>query len=327
MDIERPSELIAYLRECHHITADEQPRVTVLAGGVSNRTVLLERAGGRAWVFKQALAKLRVAADWFSSPERIHREALGLRWLGELLPPGSTPRLVLEDHENHLLAMEAVPQPHENWKTMLMRGDVRRETVEQFGLLLHAIHHQAAARREELEPVFRDTSFFESLRLEPYYAYTADRTPQAAAFLRALIADTRAVRATLAHGDYSPKNILVRDDGIVLLDHEVIHWGDPSFDIGFSLALILSKAHHLQGCRANFMDAAHLYWKSYADSSHERRAVRHTLACLLARVDGRSPVEYLDDHERPRQRAAALKQMADTPGTIDELIERFASCL
>ncbi len=106
-------------------------------------------------------------------------------------------------------------------------------TVEQFGRLLHAIHHQAAARREELEPVFRDTSFFESLRLEPYYAYTAAKRRKPPRFCATLIAETRAVRATLAHGDFSPKNILVRDDGIVLLDHEVIHWGDPAFDSAF----------------------------------------------------------------------------------------------
>src|SRR3954464_13347838 len=122
LDIERPGELVSYLRETGRIAADETPRVQVLAGGVSNRTVLVERQSGEAWVVKQALAKLRVAVDWFSSPERIHREALGLRWLERLAPPGTTTPLVFEDHAQHLLAMDAVPQPHENWKTMLLAG-------------------------------------------------------------------------------------------------------------------------------------------------------------------------------------------------------------
>src|ERR1700735_804539 len=124
MNIECSDELTGYLRERGYIRKDEFPRVAVLAGGVSNRTVLVERENGTAWVLKQALAKLRVASDWFSDPERIHREALGLRWLGELTAAGATPRLIFEDHEHHFLAMEAVPQPHENWKSMLLRGEV-----------------------------------------------------------------------------------------------------------------------------------------------------------------------------------------------------------
>ena len=71
LDIEQPDALLAYLREQGHIAATEQPLIRILAGGVSNRTVLVERPTGEAWVVKQALAKLRVQVDWFSSPERI----------------------------------------------------------------------------------------------------------------------------------------------------------------------------------------------------------------------------------------------------------------
>ncbi len=327
MNIECAAELIGYLRGGGHIGKDENPRITVLTGGVSNRTVLVERENGTAWVLKQALARLRVASDWFSSPARIQREALGLRYLSQLAPPDAIPRLIFEDQERHFLAMEAVPQPHENWKTMLLRGEVGRDAVEQFGRLLGGIHRGALARREELEPIFRDGSFFESLRLEPYYAYSAGQTAEAGAFLRELIAETRAARVTLVHGDFSPKNILVRNERLVLLDHEVIHWGDPAFDLGFSLTHFLSKAHHLRAQRGKFAEAAHWYWKSYNDSSCEARAVRHTLGCLLARVDGRSPLEYLDADERRRQRAAVLGLMAAPPSGIDDLIERFVSCL
>ena len=211
---------------------------------------------------------------------------------------------------------------------MLLRGEVDRVAVEQFGRLLGGIHRQARARREELEPVFRDRSFFESLRLEPYYAYSArDGHTEASAFLRELMAETRAARLTLVHGDFSPKNILIRNKRLVLLDHEVIHWGDPAFDLGFSLTHFLSKAHHLRPHRKKFADAAHLYWKSYGDNSCEARAVRHTLGCLLARVDGKSPLEYLDADEGRRQRAAVLGLMAAPPSAMDELIERFLSCL
>src|SRR5688500_8276374 len=84
LDIEQPDQLLAYLRAEGHIAQDETPHCQTLSGGVSNRTVLVEHPSGESWVLKQALAKLRVPVDWFSSPERVHREALGLRWLQEL---------------------------------------------------------------------------------------------------------------------------------------------------------------------------------------------------------------------------------------------------
>jgi tRNA A-37 threonylcarbamoyl transferase component Bud32 len=290
---------------------------------------------GERWVVKQALAKLRVQVDWFSSPERIHREALGLRWLQQLAPPGTITPLVFEDHDDHLLAMEAVPQPHENWKTMLLRGQLETDHVEQFARLLGSIHRQGHLRRAEIEPVFSDRSFFESLRLEPYYGYTATQVAGAALFLTDLIHSTLARRDTIVHGDYSPKNVLVYDNLLILLDHEVIHFGDPGFDLGFSLTHLLSKAHHLPALRTDFADAAVLYWKTYQSTlgdvpfaeELQPRAVRHTLGCLLARVRGRSPLEYLDQDERSRQAELVVTLMTDPPATIADLADRFVAGL
>jgi 5-methylthioribose kinase len=341
LDIEQPNALLAYLRAHGHIAAAEQPLIRNLAGGVSNRTVWVERPNGEAWVLKQALAKLRVSVDWFSSPERVHREALGLRWLAQLAPPGAITPLVFEDHTHHLLAMQAVPHPHDNWKSLLLAGRLEGSHVSQFGRLLGAIHRHAFERRQEIAPVFADCSFFESLRLEPYYSYTAGQVPAAAPFLHALIEETRACRLTLVHGDYSPKNVLVHQNRLILLDHEVIHWGDPAFDLGFSLTHLLSKAHHLPRQRAAFATAAKAYWRSYLEAGGdafllatqrgpggvETRAVRHTLACLLARVVGRSPLEYLDETARARQREAVLALLPNPPSHIPELVNQFIAKL
>lgn len=335
LDIEQPWALTAWLRGRGLIAAGEEPACTVLAGGVSNRTVLVEREGGTAWVVKQALARLRVEVEWFSSPERIHREALGLRWLAELAPPGSTTPPVFEDHADHLLGMAAVPRPHVNWKTMLLAGDLHRDHVRQFAALLGQVQRRAWDRRAELEPIFRDRSFFETLRLEPYWAYTADQVPAARAFLEALIDDIRARPITLVHGDYSPKNVLVHDGRLILLDHEVIHWGDPAFDLGFAYTHLLSKAHHVASCRRAFAAAVREHWSAYRDAlgdppwaaDLEPRAVRATLGCLLARVAGRSPLEYLDTAARDRQQAAVLAIIPDPPATIDGLADAFLGAL
>jgi len=328
LDIEDPTQLIAYLESAGHIQADERPQVTTLPGGVSNRTVLLKRAAGEEWVLKQALAKLRVEADWFSDPTRIHREAAGLRWLGRHAPPGAVPELLFEDHRHHLLAMRAVPQPHRNWKELLLAGRVVPEQVRRFGLLLGVIHRRGYQRREETARLFADRTFFETLRLEPYYHYTATRVPTAAEFLAALVDETRACRLTLVHGDYSPKNILLHQGELVLLDHEVIHFGDPAFDLGFALTHLLSKALHLPSKKQDFLTAALIFWRAYLESlaavpwlgELEARALRHTLACMLARAQGRSPLEYLSAEARARQRDRVLALLAAPPATLNELL-------
>ncbi|MGD9855134.1 MAG: phosphotransferase family protein [Planctomycetaceae bacterium] len=337
LDIEDAAALVAYLRSRGRIGERETPRIQVLAGGVSNRTVLVERGAEvrSDLVIKQALSKLRVDVDWYSDPARVHREALGLRRLAELLPDGSVPQFVFEDRADHLLAMTAVPQPHENWKTRLLSGRIDFGYVSQFAEILAAIHRGADERRDELAREFDDRSFFESLRQEPYYAYTAGQVPEASEFLNLLIDETRRRRWTLVHGDFSPKNILIHRERLVLLDHEVIHWGDPAFDVGFSMTHLLSKAHHLKQHREAFAAAALSYWNVYAGAIGTGRwqnglqdhCVRHTLGCLLARAAGRSPLEYLSHNERTRQLRVVMELMARTPSTMNELVARFVERL
>jgi 5-methylthioribose kinase len=326
LDIENVDSLIAYLRAQHRIEPSESPLVRILVGGVSNKTVLVQRASGASWVLKQALPKLRVQADWFSDPARVHREANGLRWLPKLAPAGSITPLAFEDPTQHLLAMAAVPEPHENWKTMLLAGRIEEDHVIQFGRMLGEIHRRSSEMQDEVERVFRDRSFFESLRLEPYYLHTAQQIPEASRFLHDLIAHTRSRQSALVHGDYSPKNILIRQGRLILLDHEVIHWGDPAFDVGFALTHLLSKANHLPQFRERFTDSARTFWREYnsivSDNSQDQ-AIRHMLGCLLARVAGRSPLEYLDASARARQQSAALSLMSETPATIEKLIDSF----
>ena len=331
LDIEEPDALLAYLRRAGHIEASETPALERLAGGVSSRTVRVQRTNGEAWVLKQSLAKLRVSVEWFSDPRRIHNEAAALRWLQVLAPAGAAPALVFEDHAQHLLAMQAVPAPHANWKALLLAGGLAERHVIGFGQLLATIHGRSSERLGEVAPDFPDPSFFETLRVEPYYRYTAGQVPEAAGFLAALIDDMLAQRLALVHGDYSPKNVLIYGDRLVLLDYEVAHIGDPAFDLGFSLAHLLSKAHHLEAQRAEFGRAAELYWAAYAEAlggvacrpALEARAVRHGLGCLLARVAGRSPLEYLDAQERARQKAAVLALRPEPPTTVAALSRRF----
>ncbi|MCY4018749.1 MAG: phosphotransferase [Chloroflexi bacterium] len=328
LNIEDPTQLMRYLRRHARIDAAERPRFTTLKGGVSNRSVWVQFDHKPGWVMKQALAKLRVQVDWFSAPQRIQREAAGLSWANKLIP-GHVPDLLFLDEAHHILAMSAVPQPHENWKTLLLGGKICTRFARDFGRLLARIHN-AALDHSGIESAFAEVRFFEELRLEPYYGYAATQAPQARAFLENLIKDTSNRRFALVHGDYSPKNVLISQGKLVILDFEVIHFGDPAFDVGFSMTHFLSKAHFLPVHRRSFIDMAAEYWRAYItrlDPALVERlqpsAVDHTLACLLARVAGRSPLEYLDKAHRSRQKGIVLELIQREIGTLPELIDVF----
>lgn len=332
-DIEDFEALRHYLAGRGFAKPGEMISLEKLAGGVSNRTVRLAWADGHGWVLKQALSKLRVNVDWFSSPERIGVEAKALRWLNRSAPPGTTPAFVFEDLGNHLLGMEAIPAGHENWKSVLLSGKIVSDHFEQFGLLLGTIHRKSSECRAEVASAFADATYFESLRLEPYYLYTAQNISAAAEFLNALAQETLQHKDSLVHGDFSPKNTLIYRSKLILLDYEVVHFGDPAFDVGFALTHFLSKAHHLPRVRARLASAAELFWQAYHDEvmhidwarAVEPRVVRHTLGCLLARVVGKSPLEYLTPRERARQHDVVLTLMKEPPDDIPDLIAEFVS--
>jgi 5-methylthioribose kinase len=330
-DIEDFDGLRDYLTTRGYIKSGETVSFTNLRGGVSNRTVKVAWTDGRGWVLKQALAKLRVDVDWFSSPERIGVEAKALRCLNRLAPPGTTPAFIFEDLTQHLMGMEAIPEEHENWKNVLLSGRIISDHFEQFGLLLGAIHRRSSEAISEVRQLFSDTTYFENLRLEPYYLYAARNTEEASDFLNALARETLLHKDCLVHGDFSPKNTLIYQNKLILLDYEVVHVGDPGFDLGFALTHFLSKAHHLPTERYRLACAAELFWQVYREEiaqlnwakELEQRVVRHTLGCLLARVAGKSPLEYLTSAEMIRQRDAVLALMREPPASVPKLIAEF----
>ncbi len=331
LDIEQPTQLAEYLRAMGRIGEKEVPQMRVLTGGVSHRGVLVLRRKGEPWLLKQAREIPGVAVDWHANPRRLEREALGLRYLAELLPPGSVPELLFEDREHHVLAMTAVPRPHANWKSLLLHGQLEREHVVQFGEMLAAIHRSSHERHAELFQVFKDRSLFELLRVEQYYLYSAEHCPAASKFLRDLVAHTRVVRQALVHGAYCPGNIMVHDGRLILLDQEIIHFGDPAFDLGFAVSHFLSTTHHLIPQHAALVTGMADFWRIYSEAlggvpwggSIGPRAVKHTLACLLAGVVGRSPLGYFDPAERMGQAEVALELMQNPPEDVPVLIDAF----
>ena len=267
--------------------------------------LLAESGSGRRWVFKQALGRLRVAEEWLADRTRIHREAAAMRALAPLLPEGAVPRVTFEDRENFIYAMEAAAPDAEDWKTRLLRGERDAEVARQAARILAAIGKRGAWWREE----FGDQHCFEQLRLDPYYRFTASRHPDLREAFEEAIAMARRPLA-MVHGDFSPKNLLVSvERQVTLIDFEVIHYGDPAFDAAFLLNHLL-----LKGARELGLACARELREFDAPA-----VIRH-LGCLhLARVDGKSPAEYLTETERVRARAAAREMILYPPKTIEEI--------
>ncbi|CAN0060009.1 unnamed protein product, partial [Chrysoparadoxa australica] len=187
--------------------------------------------------------------------------------------------------------------------------------------------HAIGSQDETAKKQFADRSYFINLRIEPYYEYSKARLPETEFFYDQLIKDTLDTVATVVHGDFSPKNILVKNNNLILLDFEVMHFGDPAFDLGFAITHFLSKANYLDNVQ--FVEAALVFWESYQqcfksmESCLEERIVRHVLGCMIARVHGRSPLEYLADSQQSWQSATTLKLISTRHDSLADLFEEY----
>ena len=269
-----------------------------LTGGVSSDIWRIDLQTGPI-VVKRALAKLRVAADWQAPVSRNLYEARWMRRAAAAVP-GCVPDLLGQDDASGALAMQYLPpERYRLWKTALRDGEANAGFAASVAGGLARIHARTAADPAVAADFPTDAIFYD-IRLEPYLAATAAAHPDRADALRALIAATQANKCALVHGDISPKNILVGPDGPVFLDAECAWWGDPAFDLAFCLNHLLLKCLWTPAATAGFLACfaamvsayrAGITWEP--PDATEARAARLLPGLLLARVDGKSPAEYI----------------------------------
>ena len=311
---------LAYLAERHWPGAP-QATITPLGGGVSNTVLLAESPGSRI-VCKQALEKLRVEADWRSRPDRTLREADALQAVAPLLPPGAVPEILFIDRPNCIYAMAAAPASSTDWKTALLRGQIDPAVASSAGHTLGAII-KGTWQQPVWEAQFGDQTVFDELRLDPYYRFTAARHPDCAPHFEQLIASCNTRRVSLVHGDWSPKNLLTTESGVMAIDFEVVHYGNPCFDTGFLLCHLVLKSIHMPAHAPALKACAHAFWDALALPQELPGTIAHLGGLLLARADGKSPAEYLTPPERDHLRRTA-KRIIKTP---PESIEKIWQCL
>lgn len=307
------------------------PPMTPLAGGVSSDIWRVDLPAGPVCV-KRALPRLKVAALWEAPVERNRYEWEWLREAGRIAP-ACVPPLVAHDVEAGCFAMGFLdPAAHPLWKAQLRGGLARETTARAVGERLAAIHG-ATAGRARVRDRFATDAIFHAIRLEPYLAATAARHPDLADRLGAVLARTADTKRALVHGDVSPKNVLVGPDGPVFLDAECAWYGDPAFDLAFCLNHLLLKCLWTPDAAPAFLrsfDAlaetylARVDWEPRA--AVEARAAQLLPALFLARVDGKSPVEYITaEAGRERVRRTARPLIRTPPTALAAVREAWAA--
>lgn len=283
---------------------------TPLTGGVSSDIWRVD-AGAQSWCVKRALAQLKVAAEWKAPVERNAFEWDYMQ-VASAIAPGQVPQPIAHDKARGLFAMAwLAPDRHRLWKGELLAGQVDVGDAAAMGDLLGRIH-SATAREPSLAERFATDASFHALRIDAYLLATARAHPDLAPLIEPIAAQTALTKRVLVHGDVSPKNIMLGPDGPILLDAECAWFGDPAFDLAFCLNHLLIKrlvVPDAQNALAQAFDdmastyLAHVDWEE--PSAVEARAAALLPILALARVDGKSPVEYLDEPQR-----VALRKMA-----------------
>jgi aminoglycoside phosphotransferase (APT) family kinase protein len=313
------------------VGADQPISFVPLTGGVSSDVYRVD-VPGRVICVKRALAKLKVAADWRAPVERNRWEVEWMRIAGAIVPM-AVPEILGEDREVGCFAMAYLPADrYPVWKTLLANGVADRGTAAAVGATLGRIH-AATADRPDIAARFPTDDIFYAIRLEPYLVATARAHADLAPTLDALVERTRSTKRALVHGDFSPKNLLIGETGPVILDAECAWYGDPAFDIAFVLNHLLLKGAWRTQWRARYVDAFEALAAAYfgevdweSPASCEARTAALLPALMLARVDGKSPVEYLtDDASTEEVRAFAREALLNPTGKLDEIARRWSA--
>ena len=314
------STVVAYLTKRGIISGLAE--VEELTGGVSN-VVLGIKSGDKDLVLKQALPQLKVAAVWKADQRRAIVEANGMKLLHSITPE-SVPDLIDLDPDEFTLTMDRLPRECTVWKTDLLEGVIKPSIGEDLGRILATWHNFGASSKEALDAYMED-SLFDQLRVTPFYRAVAKVNPALDNRIQELITEISTMKITLVHGDFSPKNIMITGaDKPIVLDFEVMHTGNPVFDLGFVSAHLLCKFLRTEDStqRALLRETAIAFINSYAKTCSipvSTSLPHHVAVIALARVEGVSPVNYLDEAAKARVQSVTKSAIANPSATFEGL--------
>jgi hypothetical protein len=357
---------LAYLRSRGNVSSDGEVLVQNLSGGVASAVLKImdmnagEPVGtdtrspgqikrglpdkrmrtGACFVIKQPLEQFRTAAKWVVDRDRVWVERDALAMLHELLPADSIPTVLWSDEENYVLAISAAPVGSLNWKRELLAGRVDRRAAEAAAGFL-ALMHSSTMGQSAWSGRFGDPRGFIQQRIDPYFRFTAAKQPSVSAALQRVEQLLLNNPRCLIHGDFSPKNMLWRAGtadhkaNLFVLDFEVVFYGNPAFDAATLINHLLLKAFHLGKRWRAAMIGADYFWQTYRETAPKPlageasdRGGKILAALMLARLDGKSAVEYITDEPlKEAIRKCAMELLLSSDDTMDFAIDLTAEYL
>ena len=332
IELDAPATEVLRMLYSDGLIRDPAATITPLSGGVSS-AIYLVRADNRQFVVKRALPKLKVKQEWLADTSRSGNEAAYISYVARFLPH-DVPRLEYVSADHGYFCMEYLGESWQNWKEMMLGGWCDPGVATSAVGLLGKIHARSAQDREARER-FQTLANFEQLRIEPYLLATARRHPRLKEILEAEASRLRSARNVLTHGDFSPKNILVSPERLMVVDCECAWYGDAAFDVAFLLSHLFLKslARPAIGPWQKIVEVA---WSSYLASRFADEIQRDDgrdvldaqvswllLMLLLARIDGKSPVEYLQEHQQEHVRSYAIRRLLRGPVSLSKVIAEW----
>lgn len=332
VDVANESQLLQYLYERNLFAPEDSPNVKYFSGGISG-VVAMVTGNGREIIVKQALPALKVKDLWECSPVRIITEHKALAAYARIVP-GCVPKPLFSDPENNIIGREAAPAECPMWKTLLLDGLLDFKVAGKAIDALCQVHNASSAD-DSLRRQFSDNEVFYNLRINPYIEFTVEKHPDLAGLASPIVQMLMNDKIALIHGDYSPKNILVNGREIFILDFEVAHFGHPSFDLAFFFNHFMLKAVKNKHWSGAYLNMACCMGKRYFDSVTcadarflEKQCAGVLAFLLLARVDGKSPAEYIDtERDKALIRRASRMILEDKANGIADIARIFQNIL
>ena len=306
-------------------------------------------SAGDCFVLKQPLPQFKTETEWLVDIDRVLVEKDAIELLTTLLPAGSVPAVRWFDAPNYILAIECAPLDSVIWKKQLLSGVASRDAAVHAGMLL-AMLHSATHNEPPIRARFGNPKLFVQQRIDPYLLHTASKHADVAPTLRQLAAQLQSTQLCLIHGDFSPKNIfLVPEENpavptegakappfalshLMLLDFEVAYFGHPAFDVATLINHLILKGFYHKSRWRPFMVAADAFWQTYLHTADKSLVASASVlagrllgALLLARIDGKSPAEYITDEPMKDQIRKAAKTLLTLPDpSLDAALDEVA---